>query len=297
MAEEDLSPSVRAWEARGRRLRLPGAGREVFWMEAGDATAPPLLLLHGFPTASHDFHRVLPALEARHRVVMLDLLGFGLSDKPDDYSYSLLEQADVVEAVCEAAHLPDAHVLAHDMSTSVACELAARIERGRTAFRLRSLALMNGSVHIELSSLTISQRLLLTPLANVLLRLSRFATFALQMRRIFGRPDALPDEDLRDMWTLIRHCDGHLRLPAIMGYVAERTRFRERWIGALTRLQIPALVLWGRRDPVAVPAIAETLAAEIPGARLRWMEALGHYPQLEDPDLVAREILAFTAPA
>jgi pimeloyl-ACP methyl ester carboxylesterase len=52
-------------------------------------------------------------------------------------------------------------------------------------------------------------------------------------------------------------------------------------------------VLWGRRDPVAVPAIAEALAGETPGARLVWMEDLGHYPQLEDPARVVEESIRF----
>jgi pimeloyl-ACP methyl ester carboxylesterase len=196
--------------------------------------------------------------------------------------------------VLDAAGLREAHVWGHDMGTSTACELVARVERRRTPFKLRSLTLMNGSVHIELSSLTLSQRLLLTPLAPLFVRLSSYRTFVAQMRRIFGRPDALDGAALGAMWSQIRHRDGQLRLPAILGYVEERARFRERWIGALTRLEIPALILWGRRDPVAVPAIAEALAGEIPRARLRWLDDLGHYPQLEDPARVAREVLAFT---
>src|SRR5205085_11567252 len=112
-----------------------------------------------------------------------------------------------------------------------------------------------------------------------------------QLRRILGRP--VPDEELEDMWTLLRHHDGHLRLPATISYIAERHRFWHRWIGALTRLDIPALILWGTKDPVAVRAIAERLAGEIPGARLEWLEGLGHYPQLEDPTAVAAALRQF----
>ena len=79
----------------------------------------------------------------------------------------------------------------------------------------------------------------------------------------------------------------------LSGYIDERYRFRERWVGALRRLDLPALVLWARRDPVAVPAIAEGLAERIPGARLEWLDELGHYPMLADPEAWTEPLLDF----
>ena len=87
--------------------------------------------------------------------------------------------------------------------------------------------------------------------------------------------------------------DGARRLPAIIAYIAERTRFRRRWIGALERLDIPALVAWGKRDPVCAVEIAEQLAREIEGAELTVWDDLGHYPQVEAPEVVAGVIDAF----
>ena len=60
---------------------------------------PPLLILHGYPSSSHDYLAALPRLTQNYRVVLHDHLGFGLSQKPSDYSYSLLEQAEVALAL------------------------------------------------------------------------------------------------------------------------------------------------------------------------------------------------------
>ena len=68
-------------------------------------------------------------------------------------------------------------------------------------------------------------------------------------------------------------------------------------MGALKRLDLPTLLLWARRDPVAVPAIAKGLAERIPGAELVWLDELGHYPMLEDPDAWAGRLLEFLPPA
>ena len=286
-----LSADIQAWRERGRMLTV--RGMELFCLDEGSG-ADTILLLHGFPTSSHDWSRVLPALAARHRVVALDLPGFGLSAKPEGYSYSLLEQADVVELVLRELGVARAHVVAHDMGTSVATELLARREAGLLHFAVDRLVLMNGSVHAELAHLTPSQKLLRRPrLGPLFARLASSTTYRLQLRRILGRNEALSDRDLADQFALIRHREGHLRLPTIIGYYAERVRFRERWIGALERLDIPSLILWGRLDPVAVPAIAEALAGETPGAELVWMEDLGHYPQLEEPERVVAELERF----
>lgn len=288
-----LSPTVEAWRARGKTI--PIQGREIFRVDedGSDPAAGTLLLLHGFPTSSHDWSRVWDRWGRRRRIT-LDLPGYGFSAKPADYSYSLFEQADVVELVLRAAGAARVDVLAHDMGTSVATELLARRAAGLLHFEIERLILMNGSVHAELAHLTPAQKLLRRPWIGPLFsRLVNRSIYRLQLRRILGKPDALSTADLDDQFDLVRLHDGHLRMPAIMGYYAERLRFRRRWIGALETFDRPALILWGRKDPVAVPAIAEALASETPGAKLVWMDELGHYPQLEDPEQVATEVESF----
>ncbi|MEZ4409415.1 MAG: hypothetical protein R3A52_23530 [Polyangiales bacterium] len=82
------------------------------------------------------------------------------------------------------------------------------------------------------------------------------------MRRIMARPVA--DADLDAMWTLVSRDDGAARLPAIIGYIAELKRFWRRWIGALTRLDLLALVAWGQR-PRRAPGHRRRARGEIPG--------------------------------
>jgi pimeloyl-ACP methyl ester carboxylesterase len=131
-----------------------------------DPAATPVLLLHGFPSSAYDFAGAIERMGRRRRVVALDFLGFGLSDKPEDYGYSLFEQADTVLEVARAVGLSRAHLWAHDMGTSVTTELLARRERGLLPLALESVTLMNGSVHIELAHLTPGQQALRSPLGR-----------------------------------------------------------------------------------------------------------------------------------
>jgi pimeloyl-ACP methyl ester carboxylesterase len=282
--------ALEAWRARGRSVTTPD-GR-LFVIDVGPRDDPaPVFVLHGFPTSSWDFGEAIEALSARRRVVALDFFGFGFSDKPPELGYSLFEQADAALAVARELAVKRAHLWAHDMGTSVATELLARRERRLLPLEVRSLVLMNGSIHIELSHLTVGQRVLKSPLGPLFAKLNNRTTFKAQLRRVFARPPT--DDELEAMWDLVAREDGASRLPQVIGYIEERSRFRRRWIGALERFDRPALVAWGRQDPVAVLAIAEQLVREIPGCDMTLWNELGHYPQVEDPPRVLRDVEAF----
>jgi pimeloyl-ACP methyl ester carboxylesterase len=287
-----LLPDLPTWRAGGRLV--PVLGHDVFVVEAGPVDAPPLVYLHGYPSSCHDLAPVLGALSQRYRVIAHDHLGFGLSAKPADYSYSLLEQAEVALALWRSLGVMSAHVVAHDYGTSVATEILARRERVGVPLDLRSLTLCNGSVHIELADLRVIQVLLRNQTVGPLVaRLSTRGIFAHNMRRILADPATLSDADVDTMYALLNENGGRERISAITGYLDERRRFWHRWIGALTRLDLPAHVLWGTEDPVAVRAIADRLAGEIPGARLSWLDGVGHYPMLEAPARWADGVLGF----
>jgi pimeloyl-ACP methyl ester carboxylesterase len=285
--------STSAWRARGATFSIESLAfdHEIFVVDGGLADGTPLLLLHGFPTSSWDFAPVFDALAAERRVVTFDMLGYGFSSKPKGFSYSLIEQADVAIEVMKRAKISRAHVWAHDMGTSVATELCARAERGTLPFELASLVLSNGSVHIELAHLTLGQKVLKSSLGPLFARLNSGRTFKAQLKRVFAKPPS--DDDLESMWQLASREDGTLRFPQIIRYTEERWRFERRWIGALERLTVPTLIAWGERDPVAVLAIAERLAREIPRARKETWPDLGHYPHVEAPARVLATLQPF----
>ena len=246
----------------------------------------PLLYLHGFPTSSFDLRPALPFLAGKRRVVTHDHPGFGLSEKPADYSYSLVEQAEVALAVWGALGVTRGHLVAHDYGTSVATELCARAVRGPLPFRISSVTFCNGSMMLELAKLRVTQRLLRSRVVGPwFARRATYRMFRLQMRRIFAKPDAVSERELELHWWLITNGGGRDRMHQLSSYLDERVRFRQRWIGSLRSLAsagVPVHVVWGRKDPIAVPEIARRVAGEA-GVEVVWLDGLGHYPMLEDP--------------
>src|SRR5450432_3693927 len=136
MQLDQFCEASRAWLAEGRHESV--AGRRMFVYERGPAAAeraadesPTLLLLHGFPTSCYDWRGVVERLSRRVRAIAPDFLGFGLSDKPAAYSYSLFQQADTIEELLAALDVRAAHIVSHDLGTSVHSELLARQAEGR----------------------------------------------------------------------------------------------------------------------------------------------------------------------
>ncbi|NBD95816.1 MAG: alpha/beta fold hydrolase [Gammaproteobacteria bacterium] len=282
------------WRERGGFETL--ADLSCFVVDEGggaDDRSAAVLWLHGFPSSSLDWRAVIDRMPPGRRHLLMDFPGFGFSDKPSgsDYSYSLVEQADRVLLMLQRRGIERIHLVAHDMGTSVACEMLARRAMGLLPVQIESLALTNGSVYIEQARLTPSQKLLRSPLAGLYARIARWSTFRWQIGRILHGEVA--EEELRAMWQLMRYNDGLRTLPATIRYVDERYRFYRRWTDPLAVLDVPTKVIWGRHDPVAVEAIGQRLAETIPGAQVAWLEECGHFPMLEAPEPFARALVDF----
>lgn len=280
--------SPESWRSAGSMLNL--AGYEQF--HRIDGAGPPLLLIHGFPTASWDWHALWPALCARHRCIAIDLLGFGWSAKPRRHAYSVGDQATRIEAVLAHHGIGRCAILAHDLGDTVAQELIAR-----TPERWTAVALLNGGVFPETHRPLPTQKLLAGPFGGLVARLAGRAALARSFRRIFG-PDTQPDQRLLDACqSLIDAGGGRPVLARTIGYMRERVVHRERWVGALVHAPMPLRYVVGMADPVSGAHVAARWRELIPHPDVVELPGIGHYPQVEAPQAVLDAVLPFLARA
>jgi pimeloyl-ACP methyl ester carboxylesterase len=263
-------------------------GRSLF-LRAREGSGPQLLFLHGYPSSSYDWRLVLELLPGR-RAASFDFLGFGLSEKPREQPYSLLDQADLVAGVVARLGAEEVVLVAHDMGTSVATELLARDVEGRLPFRLRSVLLFNGSMVIERASLTPSQKLLRSRVGPLAARLSNERAFRAQFARLFSSRHPLTREEAADQWSLLAYRGGHRILHRLTYYLHERVSYAERWHGALRDWPGRLELAWALRDPVATEAVLDAVLELRPHTRVARLAELGHYPQLEEPEAIAEVI-------
>ncbi|XP_052365184.1 mesoderm-specific transcript homolog protein-like [Oncorhynchus keta] len=143
-----LSPALLTWRSAGAFFTF--RSNNIFYRETYGAvgSSDVVILLHGFPTSSLDWYKIWEPLNRRfNRVIALDFLGFGFSDKPRPHRYSIFEQASVVEALVSHLGLTEQRVnlLSHDYGDTVALELLYRSDHNRTGhLTINSLCLSNG---------------------------------------------------------------------------------------------------------------------------------------------------------
>jgi pimeloyl-ACP methyl ester carboxylesterase len=277
--------------AEGRHIEV--CGQRIFVYERG--SGPTVLLLHGFPTSCHDWRGVVSVLAGQFRCVAFDFPGYGLSDKPAAYSYSLFQQTDVVEGLARALGVEEAHVVSHDVGQTVHAELLAREQEDRLAFRVLSSTLLNGSTMQDKATITPIQRLLgsneTLPQAMAICE-NMTVNYVQSLKAIMKRPQAVSDEDALVMEELLFYRQGNRRLPALAGYMRERHLHRERWLGAF-KAAAPIQVVWADGDPIANVEMGRALSAELPQARYTELPGLGHFLLIEDAAAVARPVLDF----
>ena len=298
-----MSPHIKAWEASGEYTTYSPLKHKLFVKQVGNphaAADKTLLLIHGFPESSYSYHAILRGMsETFDRIILFDMLGYGLSDKPtDNYTYSLFEQADTVFAVWQHFNIKGGHILAHDMGDSVTTEILARHENGLMPAwfteGVKSLTFTNGSMVLALANLRITQKLLLSKYGYLMRNLTTFKVFSQQIRSAQGN-NHLSGEDIELLWELNGLKNGRAITYLTIQYLNDRKRFEKtRWLPALAQTTIPIHLCWGDDDAVARVEMAHYLKENIcKNATLTIMKGLGHFCQMDNPEKWVEYVTTF----
>ena len=279
------------WKQKGQFTSI--FEHNIFIIDEGESEET-LVILHGYPTSSYDYYKVLPELSKKYRVIVHDHLGFGFSDKPQNYSYSLIEQADIAVELWKKLDLKRVNILAHDYGTSVCTEIITRFNKKQIDLNINQIILSNGSIHIEYSKLRTIQKLLKNKITGKwIARLTNYLIFKKNMRNVYFDKNKVSDSELEQMWFQLENNQGRKVIHLLTNYINERYYFWHRWIGALKETKIPTKIIWAKNDPIAIPKIGKLLHQEIPNNKIYWIENCGHFLMLEKPkewlDLVIKE--------
>jgi pimeloyl-ACP methyl ester carboxylesterase len=272
---EQLEPYRRTVSAAGLRLHT---------YDSSTGVGPPLVLIHGLGDEADTWRHVFLPLAERRRVIALDLPGFGRSDRPR-HAYTLAFFAQTIVALLKTLAIERAVLVGSSMGAAVALRLA--LARPGLVDRL---ALLDGSLPLDTSRPSSRLALMLAPGVGeaiyTRLRRSQDEAYA-TLQPYYADLDSLPAEDrafLRErVWARVwsngqrRAFFSTLRWLAVDGTRA--AEFRER----LTRLTVPAQLIWGEADAIVPRAVGDALAALLPLARLDLIPGCGHLPQQERP--------------
>jgi pimeloyl-ACP methyl ester carboxylesterase len=245
----------------------------------------PVVLLHGFGGSVYSWRKVVPALAASHRVIAIDLNGFGYTQRPrSPESYTRAGQGRLVLAVMDALGIERAHVCGHSYGGGLTLYLASRHPE-----RFRSMVLVNSSAPTY-SDDRRSRAASLRPLSSLFVR--SIALRPATIRRALLRSyydDSLVTAELVQAYLDRLRIEGVAE--AYYGLTAPSRTPSERV--ELEKIAVPALVVWGRQDEVISLAAGRRAAARLPRSEFVAIEKCGHLPMEERPEEFLRAVLPF----
>ncbi len=284
------------WQQTGKYFSYKNQ-HQIFYQDTA-SKGEILLFLHGFPTASWDWHKIWQNLAKKYRLIAADFIGFGYSDKPKKYEYSIHDQADVIEALAANLGLQKVHILAHDYGDTVLQELLARdIDRRNagknTGLQLQSIALLNGGLFPETHIARPIQKALLSPLGFMLTGFLGKKTLRKTFHQIFGKDTPPSEQEVDEFYTLMNHKKGQRVFHKLIHYMTNRIQHRERWVAALQNSPAPIRIIDGAADPISGEHMTKRYAELVDNPDIVLLKGIGHYPQTEAPERVLAAYLEF----
>jgi pimeloyl-ACP methyl ester carboxylesterase len=282
MIERAGVPRAAEWIAENDTL-ISRRGHRIAFRRRG--VGPTVLLLHGFPTWSYDYAEVASDLARDHDVITLDFLGYGASEKPNPYEYSVAESADTVEDLTAQLDVKSMRLVTHDYGGIVGQELVDRANRGQLSFAIDSLIMLNSGIVYSAYRPTRLQKLLILPVIGRLLA-SRVSAARVRSALDAIRGTPLADTEFDDLWLGLSRDNGHKLSHLLIKYNAERAIHHRRWETALANWTGPLHLVWGLDDPVSGRHVLEQATKVLPHAAVTELAGVGHYPQSEAPQAV-----------
>jgi pimeloyl-ACP methyl ester carboxylesterase len=253
-------------------------GTRVRYLDVGDG--PPVVLIHGFASAIENWVTVIPALKGKHRVIAVDLKGFGWTDRPES-DYSPQAQARLVKAVLDERGVGKVAVVAHSWGTSVAMAFALEYPDQVSRLVLYDAWLYES----QLPSMFHLARA--DGLGELL-----FGAFYDQrpderIAQAFYDKDAVPEALVEDIErALERPGTRAAALAAVRGMHYAEVE------GSYGKVKVPTLLLWGREDIVTPVSVGERLLRQLPDARMTVYPRCGHFPMIEAREST-RDLVSF----
>lgn len=277
-----------------RYKHIEADGVRVFYREAGDPSAPVMLLLHGFPSSSHMFRDLIPLLGAHYRVIAPDLPGFGFTEVPEarGYRYSFDNLAITLGHFVDALKLTRYALYVFDYGAPVGFRLAMAHPK-----RVSALVSQNGNAYLEgLGDAWAPIRAYWAEPTAVNREVIRNAVLSLEGTRyqyLHGveRPERVaPESWMLDLLLMQRPGNDEIQLDLFLDYRNNLTLYPQ-FQAFFKAAQVPTLVIWGKHDPFFIPPGAHAYKTDNPNAVVELLDT-GHFALETHAEHIAQRILA-----
>jgi pimeloyl-ACP methyl ester carboxylesterase len=270
-------------------------GHTIFYREAGARDAPVVVLLHGFPTSSYMYRRLIPALADNYRVLAPDYLGFGDSDAPpaDRFDYTFQNLATIVDRLLERLGAAEYAIYVQDYGAPIGWRLALAHPA-----RITAVISQNGNAYeagfVESFWAPVwAYSADPTPETEAAVR-QALSLEAIRWQYLHGTPDpslVSPDTWEHDHALIQRPGNDDIQLRLLRDYVTNRALYPQVQEYFRTS-QVPLLAVWGGNDGIFAPEGARAFAEDLPNAEIHLLDA-GHFALESQFDVIASYVREF----
>jgi pimeloyl-ACP methyl ester carboxylesterase len=279
-----------AFEGPYARLGPPEAPVKLFYEESGSGR--PLLLIHGFGASTFTWRHIAPDLARDHRVIAVDLKGFGQSDKPFDSRYSVYDQAELLIQLIEGKDLRDLTLVGHSYGGGIALMLALEAD-GRLRGRISRLVLLDSIAYPQ--NIPVFFRMLDVPVVSQfgIRMVPPSVQTRLALKIAYFDDSKITAEEVEAYAAPLKTAAGkHAIIHSARQIVPEDIETlseRYRTIG------LPTLIMWCDHDRIVPLEVGIKLRRTLPNSSLKLVEDCGHMPQEEQPESTLRLLKEFLA--
>jgi pimeloyl-ACP methyl ester carboxylesterase len=279
-----------------KHLTLPKSNISIFYREKGDKDRPVILLLHGFPSSSHQYRKLIPLLATKYRAIAPDLPGFGFTEVPStpEFKYTFASLASTIGEFLDVLEIKKFIVYIFDYGAPTGLRLA--LERPHA---IQAIISQSGNAYEEglgefwdpIRNFWAGDNI---PEERESLKRALLSFEATRWQYVEGTRDLstiAPESYHLDYALLQRPGNDEIQIDLFRDYASNvklypefHKYFRER--------QVPLLAIWGRNDKIFVPEGAEAFKRDLPDAEVKLIDA-GHFAVESDAGLIAEKVLGF----
>jgi pimeloyl-ACP methyl ester carboxylesterase len=252
------------------------SGENVFYREAGLTTSPTILLLHGYPSSSHQYRNLIPILSPHYRVIAPDLPSFGFTSVPDNYTYTFDNIATTIETfLAEIPNPPEKYsIYVFDYGAPTGFRIALKHPE-----RIQAIISQNGNAYVEgLGAFWDPVKVLWESNNSASARdaLRPFLELEGTKSQYFGGtvdPNAVaPESYSLDQYLLDRPGSKEIQLDIFYDYRTNVPKYPS-WQDWMRKSQVPLLAVWGKNDPIFIAPGADAFKKDLPKAEVHLLDA------------------------
>ncbi|PQJ74547.1 alpha/beta hydrolase [Polaribacter gangjinensis] len=275
--------NIKDWSTKHQTIELLGQRVSFIDTVVGEKI---ILVIHGYGSCSYDYHKVIDELKLTYRMVIPDLVGFGLSSKPTNYYFSMIQQAEIILTLLQKLKIKEVSIIAQGFGTGVLCEILSIISSGFSYLKINKIWLLNTSLSIELSPDRQTQDFVIKYINDTFLKISSsFEMFKKYIRKNFNDENSISDEELSIYWKLLTYEDGLKTLNFINYWIVEIQQYSNKWLEAIKNTTATIEIIWGIEKSSVDNETPNIINDFLDIKKTHLIDNCGKFPMLEKPSI------------